>query len=196
MDEVKAMTQAGETVGRAVGTGLRSLRLGAVQVGQAGAEAAARAATAAEQRLADGADTVRDTVREAAADAQADIVKRSRKARKQLAKDARKATKQTGKDLSKTAKRARKHAGRAARDARGAASDLLATATRQQRKRGRKWPWLLGIGVVGAAAGAAYVLKGQQTSEPARDEERVEDLSSTNGTTPTQQRQPQVNHKN
>jgi hypothetical protein len=192
MDEVKAMTQAGETVGRAVGTGLRSLRLGAVQVGQAGAEAATRAATAAEQRLAEGAGTMR----EAAADAQADIVKRSRKARKQLAKDARKATKQTSKDLSKTAKRARKHAGRAAHDARGAASDLLATATRQQRKRGRRWPWLLGIGVVGAAAGAAYLRKGQQTSEPARNDEQAEDLSSTNGTTPAQQREPQVNRKN
>ena len=53
MDEVKAMTHAGETVGRAMGTGLRKMRHGAVGVGHAGAEAAARAATAAERKLAE-----------------------------------------------------------------------------------------------------------------------------------------------
>ena len=47
------MTHAGETVGLAVGTGVRTLRRSAVQVGHAGAEAAARAATAVEQKLAE-----------------------------------------------------------------------------------------------------------------------------------------------
>jgi hypothetical protein len=193
MDEVKAMTQAGETVGRAVGTGLRTLRRGAVQVGQAGAEAAARAATAAEQKLADGADTVRSVASDAQADIvkrQTDIVARSRKARKQLAKDALKAKKQTRKDLARTAKRVRKHAGRAAKDARGAATDLLATATPKARRRGRRWPWLVGIGVVGIAAGAAYALKGQQQdTTPNREPEQVtdpaaQDRSLTNGSVP------------
>src|ERR1700761_1980724 len=89
MDEVKAMTHAGETAGGAVGTGLRTWRRGAVQVGQAGMEA----------------------VRDATADTQAEVVKTTRKARKQLVKDARKVAKSTGKDLTKSAKRARKHAG-------------------------------------------------------------------------------------
>ena len=52
MDEVQAMTHAGETVGRAMGTGLRTLRRGAVGVGHSGAEAAARAETNEERKLA------------------------------------------------------------------------------------------------------------------------------------------------
>jgi hypothetical protein len=190
MDEVKAMTQAGETVGRAVGTGLRTLRRGAVQVGQAGAEAAARAATAAEQKLAEGADTVRGVASDAQADIakkQVDIVKRSRRARKQLAKDALRAKKQTGKDLARTAKRVRKHAGKAASDAKGAAGDLLATASPKARTRGRRWPWLVGIGVVGIAAGAAYAVKNQQQEPPPPErvtDPAASDRSSTNGSLP------------
>lgn len=55
MDEVQAMTHAGETVGRAMGTGLRTLRRGAVGVSHTGAQAAAHAATAAERKLAQSA---------------------------------------------------------------------------------------------------------------------------------------------
>jgi hypothetical protein len=173
MDEVKAMTHAGETAGRAVGTGLRTLRRGAVQVGQAGIEA----------------------VREATADTQAEVVKTTRKARKQLVKDARKAAKTTGNDLAKSAKRARKHAGRTARDARGAANDLMAAAKSGGAKRGRRWPWLVGIGVVAVGAGAAYALKSSQQVKLSAPEQ-VDDLTeqeriATNGSAPhPRQEQP------
>ncbi|HEX5407695.1 MAG TPA: hypothetical protein VFX16_35960 [Pseudonocardiaceae bacterium] len=160
------MTNAGETVGRAVGTGLRTLRHGAIQVGHAGVEA----------------------VREATAETQAEVVKTTRKARKHLAKDARRTTKTASKDLARGAKRARKHAGRTAKDARGAANDLMAAAKSGGARRGRKWPWLLGIGVVAVGAGAAYALKSSQQvklsapepEESLTDQQRI----ATNGSAP------------
>jgi hypothetical protein len=159
MDEVKAMTQAGETVGRAVGTGLRTLRRGAVQV-----------AAAAEHKLAEGADTVR----EATAAPQAELARTSRRARKQLVRDA----KQTGKELVKSAKQARK----TARTAMAVPGDMFAAAT-APRKRGRKWPWLLGIGVAVAGAGAVYVLKNKQDDQPQAEDEQPQAEAHT-GKTP------------
>ncbi len=191
MDEVKAMTHAGETVGRTVGTGLRNLRLSATQVGQAGI----------------------DAVREATAETQAEVVATTRKARKQLAKDAHRTAKSTAKDARHTAKstaknvgrgskRARKNAARTARNAKGAANDLLAAATHGKTKR-RRWPWLLGIGVVTVGAAAAYAMKGQQQTAP--EPEPVVDVNrdrfATNGSAPhPRQDQPltddPVNHRN
>lgn len=84
------MTHAGETVGRAVGTGLRTLRRGAVQVGQAGAEAAAKAAVAAEQKLA-------DTGQEAAKE----LVATTRRARRDLAKAGEQAGKKAGRKAAR-----------------------------------------------------------------------------------------------
>jgi vacuolar-type H+-ATPase subunit H len=191
MDEVKAMTHAGETVGKAVGTGLRNLRLGAVQVGQAGVEA----------------------VRDATAETQAEVVATTRRARKQLvkdarrtgksaAKDARRTAKSAAKDLGRGSKRARKHAVRTARNAKGAANDLLAAAGPGRNKR-RRWPWLLGIGVVTAGAAAAFAMKGQQETAPAPEqiEDRDKDRFATNGTAPhARPEQPMtddpVNHRN
>jgi hypothetical protein len=51
MDDVKAMSQAGETVGKAVGSGWQAARRGAKRAGQAGAEATTRAALAADRKL-------------------------------------------------------------------------------------------------------------------------------------------------
>jgi F0F1-type ATP synthase membrane subunit b/b' len=196
MDEVKAMTHAGETVGKTVGTGLRNLRRGAEQIGQAGVEA----------------------VRAATAETQAEVAATSRKARKQLAKDARKAAKSTARDVSRSTKRARKdvarstqrarkHAGRAARDARDAAGDLIAAAKPGKPKRRAKWPWLLAVGVVGLGAGAAVALRGKQTSAPAtpqdedaQDAEQDGNSFPTNGSAPHprpgQPAPDQVNHRN
>lgn len=167
MDEVKAMTNAGETVGRAVGTGLRTLRLGAVQV-----------AAAAEQKLADSADTVRGT----AAETQAEIGRTSRRARKQLVKDAKVAAR----DLARDAKRVRKHAGQAARDIANAP-----VAAVQGPKRGRKWPWLVGVGVAMAGAGAVYVLRSRQQDGQSAQGDTAERAAagdpSVNGSAPAPQ---------
>jgi hypothetical protein len=174
MDEVKAMTHAGETVGRAVGTGLRTLRRGAVQVGQAGAEAAAQAAAAMEHKLADGANSGQEAAKE--------LVKTTRKARRQLARDARRTAENAG-------KQARKRAGKAGRNLRRTVGDLTTDST---PRRGRRWPWLL-VGAM-AAAGAVAVIRSRQDQpvEPQLVEDRNEqDRIAGNGAAPMPRREQQ-----
>jgi hypothetical protein len=174
MDEVKAMTHAGETVGRAVGTGLRTLRRGAVQVGQAGAEATAHAAAAVEHKLADSGQ-----------EAAKELVRTTRKARRQLARNAQRTAKDAG-------KQARKRAHKASKNLQRTVGDL----TDGTARRGRRWPWLL-VGAM-AAAGAVAVLRSRmdQEAEPqdAVDDDRTEqDRIASNGTAPMprhEQKQP------
>ncbi|HEX3647365.1 MAG TPA: hypothetical protein VHV49_03000 [Pseudonocardiaceae bacterium] len=105
------------------------------------------------------------------------------RARKRLAKDARKATKKATKGVRKNAKRARKTVV-------GTASDVLTTALPGKPKR-RRWPWLVGAGMLAAGAGtAAYVLKTRQPSATDEVPEQHGDSSSSNGTAP-QPRQEQ-----
>ncbi|HVV23132.1 MAG TPA: hypothetical protein VHF06_27105 [Pseudonocardiaceae bacterium] len=161
------MTHAGETVGRAVGTGLRTLRRGAVQV-----------AAAAEHKLAEGAETVRD----ATAAQQAEVARTGRKARRQLVREA----KQTGRELVKSAKQARK----TARTAIAVPGDVFAAATTPAKRR-RTWPWLLAIGVAVAGAGTAYVLKNQQKDKPRTDAED----DSRNGSAPEPRHEQPVDNQ-
>ena len=177
MDEVKAMTHAGETVGRAMGSGLRTLRRGAVQVGQAGAEAAAQAAAAMEHKLADGASSGQEAAKE--------LVDTTRKARRQLARDARRTAQSAG-------KQARKRAGKASKNLRRTVGDLSADST---TRRGRRWPWLL-VGAM-AAAGAVAVIRSRQNQpvEPhlVEDDRTEQDRIASNGTAPmprNEQKQP------
>ena len=174
MDEVKAMTHAGETVGRAMGTGLRTLRRGAVQVGQAGAEAAAQAAAAMEQKLADGTEGGQEAAKE--------LVNTTRKARRQLARNAQRTAKDAGKQV-------RKRADKASKNLQRTVSDLTDRAPRR-----RRWPWLL-VGAM-AAAGAVAVLRSRYDQpEPQQvDDDRTEqDRIASNGTAPmprNEQKQP------
>jgi type II secretory pathway pseudopilin PulG len=173
MDEVKAMTHAGETVGRAVGTGLRTLRRGAVQAGQAGAEAAAQAAVAMEHKLADsGQEAVKE------------LVKTTRKARRQLARNAQRTAKDAGKQARKGARKAGKNLQRTVGD-----------LTERTQRRSRRWPWLLVGGV--AAAGVVAVLRSRQDQptepESVQDDRTEQDRIAGNGTAPTprqEQKQP------
>jgi len=119
MDEVRAMSHAGETVGRAMGTGLRTVRRGAVGVSHAGVEAAARAAVAAERKLAE-------------------------------------------------------------------AGQELTVGTSPARRR---WPWLVALLGIVAAAATATVLRGRSSSDPAPvdqsdDPDAAEQGISRNGIAP------------
>jgi phage-related tail protein len=168
MDEVKAMTHAGETVGRAVGSGLRTLRRGAVQVGQAGAEAAAQAAAAMEQKLADGTEGGQEAAKE--------LVNTTRKARRQLARNAQRTAKDVGKQARKRARKASKHLHRTVGD----------LTTDNTPRRGRRWPWLL-VGAMAAAAAVAVIRSRQdQPIEPqlVDDERNDHDRIAGNGTAP------------
>lgn len=167
MDEVQAMTHAGETVGRAVGTGLRTLRRGAVQVGQAGAEAAAKAAVAAEQKLA---ETGQETAKE--------LVATTRRARRDLAKAGEQATRKAGR--------------KAARHMHDLADSLPGAMPRR-----RRWPWLVAIlGVVAAGTAVAMRARKHAEPEPVLKDEPVTDHMSSNGTAPKPRtEQKELDHK-
>jgi len=85
------MTHAGETVGRAVGTGVRTLRRSAVHAGHAGAEAAARATTAVEHKLA-----------ESGQEAAKELMATTKRAKRDLAKTA---SRKAGQRAQKTGRR-------------------------------------------------------------------------------------------
>lgn len=207
MDDVKAMTRAGETVGKAVGSGWLATRRGAERAGQAGVEAAARAAKTADRKLTERGLAPRqlsEALAESAEVARQEVVKTTRRARRKLAKTA----KHTRKDLAKAAKQARKDASKSkpVKRARKSAKQTKADAKKQKLrareeaaalklmdapKRKRRWPKVLLIAVV--AGGVTYVVRSkaaaqqQAVPEPRRDEpakpevKTAEEQASANG---------------
>lgn len=126
MDEVKAMTRAGESVGKAVGSGLKTARHGAAKAGRTGTEMSKKAAARAERELANHGITTEE-MQELLAQ------KATGMSRKKLAKQ----TKKTRKLLAKNSKSARK--------------ELARMIDPEPTKTRRKWPWVLlvlaGIGI-------------------------------------------------
>ncbi|WP_158850461.1 hypothetical protein [Saccharothrix deserti] len=181
MDEVDAMTRAGESVGKAV----RSVRRGAVRAGHAGADAAVQLAERAEGKLAERGMT-KDYVRGIVADKAGVLVekaeeveKSTRRGRKQFAKRA----KGVRKDVLKAAERARREAKVRAKDVRKAAKQArkeLAAAKQPQRRR---WPWVLGV--FAAAAVAGYIALTKRPQEVHLKDEDVEPTTETTGTSDT-----------
>lgn len=210
MDEVKAMTKAGESVGKAVGTGLRAVRESAVRAGHAGAEVAAQVATRAEQKLAErgiAPEQVKDAISERAEE----VAKTTRRTRKQLAKQAerkrRELAKQAERQRRQLAKRGgqrkaelldraaevrdelAKASGRARREAKGRLKELRKAAAQagrdyaaeQPRKR-RRWPWVLGLLVAAGAAG--YVALSRRPQEVRLQDEEPTPPATLAGDTP------------
>jgi hypothetical protein len=207
MDEENAMTQAGETAGKAVGTGLRTLRRGAVRAGQAGADATSRAAAVAEQKLTErgmAPQRLSEAFAENAEIARDEIIKTTRRARKRLAKSA----KQARKDLLANAEVARKQAKKSGTKGRKQAKAKAKVAlTRVDKKVAkvqakadkrvakltgggrRRWPLVLGVG---AAAGVAVYIARARQAQAAQAEEPAPVLpldaaerQSTNGKSPS-----------
>lgn len=183
MDEVDAMTLAGESVGKAVGTGLRAARRGAVRAGHVGASAAVQIATKAEHKLAEhgmAADQIRDALGERA-DALVgkaeEVEKSTRRARKRLAKQRKRLAKKSGsarddllgkadevrKEISKVAGNVRKETKVSGKDVRKAAKQVRKEFAAQTPGRHRRWPWVLGLLIAGAAAG--YVVLTRRPEE-------------------------------
>ena len=201
MDEVKAMTRAGETVGKAVSSGWVAARRGAKRAGQTGVDATSRAAHTAERKLTERGVAPRqlaEALAEGAEVARQEVVKTSRRARRKLAKKA----KHTRKDLAKAAKQARKDAGRskavkqARKSAKQAKSDAkkLKAAIKAEAvalaesspKRKRRWPKLMLLAII--AGGVAYVVRSKaaqqqedvpapRPSEPGQPEEKPADAT-------------------
>ena len=183
MDEVDVMTRAGETVGKAVGTGLKAARQGVVRAGHV-----------AEVKLAERGITA-DQVRGALVD-RADLLmgkaegweKQTRKSRKRLAKktatDPRRAHRQgrRGAQGSPQGRQARAQGRQVrAKEIRKAAANLGAGAPKR-----RRWPWVLGLLVAAAAAG--YVALTRRPEEVhLQDEEQAPPAEAVlNGQLPIQ----------
>jgi len=196
---VKAMTRAGETVGKAVGSGWLVVRRGAKRAGQASADATIKAAHAADRKLTERGAAPQQlavALAESAEVARQEVVKTTRRARKKLArkakqtrKDLAKAAKQARKDAkkSKTVVRAQKSAKQARKDAKKMKASLQAEAVKlktrareeaaalklmEAPKKRRRWPKVLLLVVV--ASGVAYVVrsKSAQPEEPPVPEPR------------------------
>ncbi len=197
MDDVKAMTRAGETVGKAARSGWRSARHNAKRAGLAGAEATSRAAQAADRKLTErglAPRQVAEAIAEGAEVARQEVAKTTRRARRKLAKTAKhtrkdlaKAAKQARRDAakSKTAKQARKSVKQAKADAKKLKSQVKTEAKAlrsraaiavgaEQPKRKRRWPKVMLLVII--ASGIAYVVRSkasaqeQSVPEPRRDE--------------------------
>lgn len=186
MDEVKAKSRAGETVGKAVSSGWLAVRREAKRAGHAGAEATANAAHVADRKLTERGVAPRqltEALAESAELAREEVAKTTRRTRKKLARTA----KHTRKELAKAAKQARKEAkkskpAKAAKKARanakGTAKNTRASLKARAKeeaaarkltaspKKRRRWPKVLLLAV--AAAGVAYVARGKAApQEPA-----------------------------
>ncbi|MCP2262135.1 hypothetical protein LX15_005867 [Streptoalloteichus tenebrarius] len=166
MNEVEAMTRAGERMGHAVGTGLHRARIGAVHAGQQGyrasREIAARAAAEAHRRLSahgaaprqvrDGVADQADQVRRRLEKAQDELAHRSRRARRRMERRRR--------DLARRTRAARRE---------------IAAAVRPDRRRRSRWPWALAL--LAAVLGIAVVLT-RRPQEVHLQEEPLEDERS------------------
>ncbi|RKT71521.1 hypothetical protein DFJ66_4812 [Saccharothrix variisporea] len=178
------MTRAGESVGKAVGTGIRAVRRGAVRAGHVGADAASTWAERAEEKLAERgvtADRVRGVVADRAGllvEKAEEVEKSTRKTRKQLAKKA----KGVRKDLVKAAERARKEAKVRAKDVRKAAKQARKEMAAAQRPSRRKWPWVLAVLAAGAVAG--YVALTRRPQEVHLEEEETVEPTPSRSTPP------------
>ncbi|WP_207922232.1 hypothetical protein [Saccharopolyspora terrae] len=158
MDEVNAMAKAGETVGKAVGTGIKQARHGAKRAGETGAVLSRQAAARAERELASRGYSTEEL--------QELIAQRATgKSRKELAKQA----KQARKDWEKRTIESRKR--------------LAAKIDPTPVKKKRRWPWLLLMLVVLGVAAAAIALTRRPEELPlaAADDEPWD--SQTPGTT-------------
>lgn len=184
MDDMKAMTRAGETVGKAVGSGWLAVRRNAKHAGRVGADATTKAAHAADRKLTErgvAPQQLAVALAESAEVARQEVVKTTRRTSKKLARKA----KHTRKELAKAAKQARKDAkkskparraatsGKQARkDAKKLQASLRTEAARLKTrakaeaaalkhadgpKRRRRWPKVMLLVVI--AAGVAYVVR-------------------------------------
>jgi hypothetical protein len=188
MDDMKAMTRAGETVGKAVGSGWLAVRRGAKRAGQAGADATTKAAHAADRKLTErgfAPEQLAVALAEGAEVARQEVVKTTRRARKKLARTAKhtrkelaKAAKQARKDArkSKPGQRAAKSVKRARKDAKKMKASMKSEMARLKAQameqaaamdlvdapKRRRWPKVMLLML--AAAGVTFVVRSRSTA--------------------------------
>ncbi len=144
MDEVATMARAGENMGKAVGTGMRTARHGAKRAGHVGKAVSKHAAAQADRELAQRGLSIAEIqdqlARRTTGMSRKELGKRSRKMRK----DWDKRTKQQRKQLARNTEAARRE---------------LAARIDPGKPKHRTWRWvLLGVLAAACAAGAAMLL--------------------------------------
>ncbi|MHA6801807.1 hypothetical protein [Salinifilum ghardaiensis] len=144
MDEVTTMARAGENMGKAVGTGMRTARHGAKRAGHVGLvvskQAAARADRELAQRGLSTAEIQDQLARRTTGMSRKELAKRSRKMRKEWDKR----TKQQRKQLARNTEAARRE---------------LAARIDPGKPKHRTWRWVvLGVLAAACAAGVALLL--------------------------------------
>lgn len=165
------MSRAGESVGRAVGTGVRSARHGAAHARKAGSKVTRQAVVLAEQELAAhgiSTDDLQERIAQRATGmSRKELAKRSKQARKNWDKRTAKQRKQ----LAKNTKAARK--------------ELAGKIDPSHAPKRRKWPWVLLI-LAGLGAAAAAALSRRPEELPITAEERIPGRESDGGPTSTE----------
>jgi hypothetical protein len=157
MDEVKAMARAGESVGKAVGTGIKSARHGAKRAAAIGMALSKQAAVRAEHELANrgiSTDELQERIAQRATGmSRKELAKRGRMARKQWEKK----TARSRKQLAKNTIAARKE---------------LAARIEPAKPKRRKWPWvLLGLSVLAAVGLAAFSRRPEELPVASADDD-------------------------
>lgn len=168
MDEVKAMTRAGEKVGRVVGTGLQAMRHSAQRAGQAAEHKLAEHGVAPKQlteALTESAQVAREEAARTTRRARRKLGRKAKHARKELAKAAKQARKEA--KMSKPAKAVKEKTKEAKKVAKQAAKEA------GQKKSRRRWPILLGF--AGLAAGIAYLVRRSGSGTDSMPQQRTEE---------------------
>ena len=156
MDEVKTMARAGESVGKAVGTGIRTARHGATRARKVSKDVFEQAAALAEQELASHGISTEDLQERIAQ-------KATGMSRKELAKAGKKARKRWEKKSAKSRRQL-------AKNTKAARKELAARIEPTQRKSRRKWPWVLLV-LAGLATIAAVALSRRPEELPVAEAE-------------------------
>jgi hypothetical protein len=167
------MTRAADSVSESVKTSALGLRTLAIEAGKAGAEATAQAIQIAERKFSEGVDEFAKTssrtrknfakktklprkeLRESSATARGEALARAAELRKPGRK-AKQAAILAAKSAGDSRRRGKKNFKAAKKDFRAALIEAKGAVKGERTKR-RRWPWLLGLGVV--AAGAACILR-------------------------------------
>ena len=179
MREVRTLGKAGQLVSDAMDSGMEEVRVrGRRARKQAAKEAAKQAAAARKQASRRGAAMRKEAAKQLER-ARKEADKRSRKARKKAVKRAQRLADQLAEQLAEQGSTA----AQAARHLRGQIAESMADNVVRTRReladrlepapRRRRWPWLLGLLIVGGAAAAAVLSRRPQEFDSGADVQPV-----------------------